>query len=219
MKNYSEILRRCPLFNGISDENMMTMLNCLGAKVEFFDKKYTIIAEGNTARHIGIMLSGSAHIEQSDFYGNRTILNTVGASQVFGEAFACADIESMPVSVTANEPCEVMLIDKQHILHTCNNNCDFHQKLIFNMMKNLAEKTIMMHQKIEITSKRTTRDKLMAYLITESKKAKSNSFDISFNRQELADYLEVDRSGLSTEIGKLCNEGVIKSNRKHFEIL
>ncbi|MBQ8209966.1 MAG: Crp/Fnr family transcriptional regulator [Clostridia bacterium] len=219
MKKYLEILKKCPLFSQIEDENLLTMLKCLDAKVEFFDKKYTIIAEGNPAKHIGIMLSGSAQITQSDFYGNRTILTTVEPSQVFAEAFACAQVQTVPVAVTANEPCEVMLIDCANILHTCNNNCSFHQQLIFNLMRNLAAKTILIQQKIEITSKRSTRDKLMTYLMLQSKKADSNSFDIPFNRQELADYLEVDRSGLSTEIGKLCKEGIIKSNRNHFELI
>ncbi len=196
----------------------MRMLSCLGAKVISFDKKYTIIAEGNPAIFIGIMLSGSAQIVQVDYYGNRSILSNIEASNVFAEAFACAEVESIPVSVIANEPCEVMLIDCSHILYTCSNNCGFHQQLIFNLMKDIATKAIMFHQKIEITSKRTTREKLLTYLTSQAKKANSSSFDIPFDRQELADYLEVERSGLSAEISKLRNEGILESNKKHFEL-
>lgn len=219
MKKYIDILRRCPLFNQIEDENLIKMLSCLGARVEAFDKKYTIISEGNPAKYIGIMLSGSAQIIRNDYYGNRSIISEIYPSEVFGEAFACAEVRAIPVTVIANEPCEVMLIDCAHILHTCSNNCGFHQQLIFNLMKDLAVKTITFHQKIEITSRRSTREKLMTYLMIQAKKAGTSSFDIPFDRQELADYLEVDRSGLSAEISKLRSEGIIECQRNHFELL
>ena len=219
MKKYLEVLRRCPLFFGIEDENLIKMLGCLGARVVAFDKKYTIFSEGSPARSIGIMLSGTAQIAQVDYYGNRSILSEVGASEVFAEAFACAEVESLPVTVIANEPCEVMLIDSAHILHTCENNCGFHRQLIFNLMRDLASKTIMFHQRIEVTSKRTTREKLMAYLFLQAKRADSNSFDIPFDRQELADYREVERSGLSAEISKLRAEGVLECKKNHFRLL
>lgn len=219
MKKYFNILRKCPLFNQIEDENLIALLGCLGAKIESFDKKYTIFAEGTPAKCIGIMLSGSAQIARMDYYGNRSILSGIEPSEIFAEAFACAEVRSLPVTVTANEPCEVMLIDCNHILHTCTNNCRFHQQLIFNLMKDLASKMIMFQQKIEVTSKRSTREKLMAYLTLQARKTNSESFDISFDRQELADYLEVDRSGLSAEISKLRREGVIENHRNHFVLL
>lgn len=219
MKKYFEILNKCPLFQQINGEDLMKMLGCLGARVEAFDKKYTIFAEGTPAKYIGIVLSGSVQISQVDYYGNRSILSIVTPSQVFAESFACAELTSVPVTITANEPCEVMLIDCAHILHTCSNNCGFHRQLIFNLMKSLAEKNIMFHRKIEITSKRSTREKLMSYLMMQAKTEKSVSFDIPFDRQELADYLEVDRSGLSAEISKLRKEGVLTSRKNHFELL
>jgi len=219
MKKYFDVLRQCPLFEQIEDDDLSVMLGCLGAQVEAFDKKYTIIAEGKPAKHIGIMLSGSAQIVQVDYYGNRSIVAGIEKSEVFGEAFACAEVSATPVSVIANEPCEVMLIDCRHILHTCANHCGFHQQLIYNLMKDLAEKNILFHQKISVTAKRSTREKLMAYLLLQSRRAGSSSFDIPFDRQELADYLEVDRSGLSAEISKLRSEGIIESSRKHFELL
>lgn len=219
MKKYKKVLKNCPLFAGIAEDDLMRMLVCLGATVEAFDKKFTVIAEGNPARYIGIVLSGSVQIARVDYYGNRSILAEAGASEVFGEAFACAETESIPVTVTAIEPCEIMLIDCSHILHTCQNNCGFHQQLIFNLMKDLATKTILFHQKIEITSKRSTREKLMTYLMLCAKKAGSSSFEIPFDRQELADYLEVERSGLSAEIGKLKKEGIIDCEKNRFELL
>ena len=219
MKKYSAILGKCPLFANIEENDLARMLVCLGAKIEHFDKKYTVFAEGSPARHIGIVLSGSVQVVQVDYFGNRSILSVMGPSEVFAEAFACAEVPTLPVSVIADEPCEIMLIDSAHILHTCENHCGFHQQLIFNLMKDLAEKTLLFHQRIEITSKRTTRDKLLSYLAMEARKAGSHSFDIPFDRQELADYLEVDRSGLSAEISKLKKEGILENQKHHFILL
>ena len=219
MKKYLEILKKCSLFYGIKDNDLLKMLGCLGARIISFDKKYTIIAEGNAAKYIGIMLSGSAQTVRVDYFGNRSVLSGIEPPQIFGESFACAEVKSVPVSVIASEPCEVMLIDCGHILHTCSNNCGFHQQLIFNLMKDIATKNIMFHQKIEITSKRTTREKLLAYLLFRAKQTGESSFDIPFDRQTLADYLEVDRSGLSAEISKLRREGVLECRKNRFELL
>ena len=219
MQKYLEILKKCPLFFGIDEQSLIRMLTCLGARITSFDRSYTIFAEGTAARLIGVVLSGSVQVVQVDYYGNRSILSELRTSEMFGEAFACAQIKSLPVSVVANEPSEVMLIDASHILHTCSNNCGFHQQLIYNLMKDLAEKTISFHRRIEITSKRTTREKLLTYLDMQAKLSGSESFEIPFDRQELADYLEVERSGLSSEIGKLQREGIIRTKKNYFELL
>lgn len=219
MKKYFDVLKRCPLFADIDEKDLVVMLTCLGAKVEQFDKKYTIMGEGNPAKYIGILLSGSAQIIQYDFYGNKSILSNIAPSDMFGEAFACAETSAIPVSVIAGETCDVMLIDCQHILHTCENHCGFHQQMIFNLMRDLATKTILFHQKIDVTGKRTTRDKLLTYLKYQAARAGSQSFDIPFNRQELADYLEVDRSGLSAEIGKLRREEILDCHKSRFRLL
>ena len=219
MEKYLEILKKCPLFAGIMEKDLLRMLTCMGARVEMFDKKYTVMAEGNPARYIGIVLSGMVQVIQVDYYGNRSILTEVESSQVFGEAFACAEVKSIPITVIANEPSEIMLLECSHILHTCSNNCGFHQQLVFNLMKDLATKTILFHQKIEIISKRSTREKLLTYLSFYAKKVGRNQFEIPYDRQELADYLEVDRSGLSAEISKLRNEGILESDKKWFVLL
>jgi CRP-like cAMP-binding protein len=219
LKKFLQVIRKCPLFCDIADEDLLRMLVCLGARVEFFDKKYTIFSEGSRAKLIGVVLSGSVQMVQMDYYGNRSIISEFAASEVFGEEFACAETDALPVSMIANDPCEIMLIDCSHILHTCHNNCGFHQKLIFNLMKELALKTILFHQRLEINSKRSTREKLLAYLNMEAQKYASESFEIPFDRQELADFLMVDRSGLSAEIGKLKKEGVLNTEKNRFTLL
>ena len=193
---------------------MIPLLKCLDVKVENFSKKNTIIPEGNHAKHIGIVLSGSAQGIRSDYNGNRSIVSGILPSGIFGEAFACAEEKSTPISVIAKENSEIMLIECSRIMNPCPRVCGFHQKLIFNMMKELARKNMMFLKKIEVISKRTTRDKLMTYLMLESQRHGTNTFDIPFNRQELADYLEVERSGLSVEISKLKNEGILENRKK-----
>jgi CRP-like cAMP-binding protein len=219
MKKYLKILKDCELFRGIADEDLLRMLTCFGARIEFFDKKYTVMAEGSAAKYIGIVLTGAVNTVQVDYYGNRSILGSVSAGELFSSAFACAGVESMPVSIVASEPSEIMLVDCGHIMHTCSNNCGFHQTLIYNLMKDMAQKVIAFHERIEVTSKRTTRERLLSYLALCAKKAGTDSFDIPFDRQELADYLEVDRSGLSAEISKLRAEGVLESSKRHFRLL
>ena len=219
MKNFLNILTQCPLFSEIAPENLTVMLTCLGARVEHFDKKYTILAEGNPAKYIGIVLTGSAQMIRVDYYGNRSLLAEIEPTQLFGESFACAEVDSVPVTVIANEPCDVMLIECSHVLHTCTNHCSFHQQLIFNLMKALAAQNLQFHQKLEITSKRTTREKLMTYLYSQAQKHESAEFEIPFDRQELADYLEVDRSGLSAEISKLRREGILDCEKNRFTLL
>ncbi|MBE6954558.1 MAG: Crp/Fnr family transcriptional regulator [Ruminococcaceae bacterium] len=219
MEKFFSVLQHCPLFEKIGADDLKLLLPCLGANIIAFDKKYTIFAEGSPAKYIGILLSGSAQIIQVDYYGNRSIVTEVVPSEMFGESFACADLEVYPVSVIANEPCEVMLIDCSRIMHACSCACGFHQQMIFNLMKNMAQKNIHFHQKVDILSRHSTREKLLAYLNLCAKRFSSNRFEIPFDRQELADYLKVDRSGLSAEIGKLRKEGVLQSNRKQFELL
>ncbi|MCI7179079.1 MAG: Crp/Fnr family transcriptional regulator [Schaedlerella sp.] len=219
MKEYFEVLRKCPLFYGIENENFQKILECLGAKVKSFRKKETIIAEGEPAKYIGIILSGAAQIVRVDYFGNRSIVADVGPSELFGESFACADIDAVPVDVVAAVDTKVMLADCLRITRSCSNECLFHGQLVYNLMKVIAEKNLMFHQKIEITSRRTTREKLTAYLLQQAKKHNSNVFEIPYSRQELAEYLEVERTGLSVEISKLCKQGFIETDRKSFTIL
>ena len=218
MRKYLQVLGKCPLFLEIEDTDLLKMLTCLGARIEKFGKRETVLSEGSLAEYIGIVLSGSVTVLRNDYYGTRSILSIGRESDVFAEAFACASAK-LPVSVVANEPCEVMLINSSRIIPRCECGCDYHNRLIYNLMKDLATKTIMFHQRVEIISRRTTREKLLAYLMFYAKRVGSESFEIPFDRQELADYLEVDRSGLCAEISKLRGEGVLESNKRHFRLI
>lgn len=218
MKKYFDVLRQCSLFDNIAEGDLTPMLGCLGAVVRSFTKKENILSEGEAARYIGIVLTGSAGIEQTDYFGNRSIVASVSRAELFGETFSCAGV-AMPVDVVANEDSQIMFIDCRRITQSCSNACSFHQQMIYNLMKVIATKNLILHRKIEVTSKRSTREKLMAFLLLQAKRNNSNSFEIAYDRQGLADYLEVDRSGLSAEISKLRKEGVIKNRKNRFELL
>ena len=219
MKKFKNSLEICPLFSEIDSADLERMLNCLGARQLGFDKKEEIMSEGMPPRDVAILLSGRAQVIRVDYMGNRSILSESVPGELICVEYACTEMNELPISVIAVEPCVVMFIDCSHILHTCHNGCGFHHRLIFNLMKSLANGSLSMHKKIEITAKRTTRDRLLTYLSLMAKESGSNKFNIPFNRIELADYLEVDRSGLSVEIGKLVKEGVIFCCKESFEIL
>ena len=219
MKEYLSVLKKCPLFAKIAEEDLLPMLGCLGAQVTRYSKRETVLSEGEPFHCIGIVLSGSVQVLRVDFYGNRSIMTEINPGELFGESFACAGVQAIPVDVVANEAAEVMFVNCQRVMGACCNACRFHQQLIYNLMEVMARKNLMFHQKIEITSKRTTREKLIAYLLLQAKQQGRSRFEIPYDRQELADYLEVDRSGLSAEIGKLRKEGVLNSCRSWFELL
>jgi CRP-like cAMP-binding protein len=178
-----------------------------------------IFNEGDKARYVGLVLKGAVQVVRDDFYGKRSILTTLKEHQLFGESYACSELEYLPVGVYANQNCKIMLMDVRRMIRTCTNNCLFHTRLINNLLKHVVEKTLMLNQKIEYMSKKTTKEKVMAYLLGKAKEAGKESFTIDLDRQSLADYLGVERSAMSAEISKLKKEGYINVNKNHFEIL
>ncbi len=178
-----------------------------------------IFTEGEKVRYIGVVLHGSVQISRTDYFGNRSILATVETAELFGESFACAEVAAIPICAEAQTDTTVLLLEFQKLADTNAPVCGLHGKLIFNLLKITASKNLLLHQKLEITAKRTTKEKLMAYLLLQAKKADSRCFTVPFDRQALADYLEVDRSGLSVEIGKLRRAGVLKCSKNRFELL
>lgn len=219
MKDFFDILRECPLFDRIGDESLKEMLGCLNAKERSYKKGDVVFAEGDKAKYLGIVLEGSVQLVRVDYYGNRSILANIEPSQLFGEAFACAGLKSLPVDAVAAADTKILLLDAQRIARPCGNACPCHGQTIVNLLHIVAKKNLVLHQKIEITSKRSTREKLMTYLLLQAKRAKSHTFTVPYDRQELADYLEVDRSGLSAEISKLRNEKVLECRRSTFTLL
>ena len=219
MKEFHPILERCPLFEGIRMKDLSAMMGCIGGRTQTVSKGQAIFREGDPATQVGMVLSGAVRLIREDYYGNRSIVAHIGPAEMFGETYACAGVAALPVSVVADVDSQVLLMDCSRITTTCSSACAFHNRIIFNLLKLVATKNLMYDQKIQVTSRRTTREKLMTYLLDQAKQQGSSDFEIPFDRQELADYLEVDRSGLSAEISKLRKEGVLESEKNRFRIL
>ncbi len=219
MIGYLSALKSCPLFADISAEQLESLLNCLDASEKSFGKNKFIFLAGEPAVSVGIVLSGSVTILHEDFWGNRSILMRLGPGDLFAEAFSCAGSEPLPVSAIADEKTTIMLIDCRRIISTCSSSCVFHASLIKNLLVILAQKNIQLTRKIEHLTKHSTREKLLSYLSSQAQAAGKSKFDIPFNRQELADYLSVDRSAMSAELGKMRDEGLLRFERNHFELI
>lgn len=219
MRSSMEVLQQSPLFAGIAASDLSGMLSCLGARAMRCAKGEVILAEGGPARDVGLLLSGRVQVIRTDYYGNRSIMLNIAPGQLFAESFACVQAAHLPVSVVAVEECEALLLDCRRLLTTCCNACEFHSRIIFNLLQIVAEKNLSLHRKALITGKRTTREKLMTYLLMQAKECGRADFTIPFDRQGLADYLAVDRSGLSAELSKLRQEGILDYYKNSFRLL
>ena len=218
MKKYVEVLKKCPLFRGIDEADLLSLLTCLNAKEKTVQKDEFVMIAGDTPEDIGVVLSGGVHIVQEDYWGNRAILSAVQTGGLFAEAFACSDAASLPVSVVARENCDILFVDCKRILTVCSSSCTFHTMLIHNLTKVLAGKNIMLTRKMEHITKKTTREKVLSYLSECAIKAGTDSFDIPFDRQELADYLAVERSALSKTLCSMRDEGVLEFRKNRFSL-
>ncbi len=216
MKEYIPFLCKTTLFKGISPSEMEGMLTCLTAKVSSYNNKEIVLMEGQSINSVGIVLEGKVQVIKEDFTGKRTILTEVGEGNLFAETFACVQTESLPITVISVSDCRVLWVNYRDILTTCPALCGYHNKLIENMMQILASKNILLSQKIEHIARRTTKDKILAYLSDQARQQGKTDFNIPFNRQELADYLCVDRSAMSNELCKLRNQGILDFNMNRF---
>lgn len=219
MKINSDVILKNPLFRQIKKDELEAMLSCMSARVVKFKKDNFIFAEGETVDKVGVLMTGKLAIVREDEEGRRSIISEVSPPESFGEVFACSDAQKSMVSVIATQDSEVLFIDYKKIITACSSACAFHARLIQNMLGFLSDRVLFLHQKLDIVSKRRTRDKLMAFLVQQRAKANSNEFLIPYNREELADFLFVDRSAMSAELCKMRDEGVIKFNKNRFEII
>jgi len=217
MKNIFDTIKNNPLFQDIACSNFDRIFSCLSAKVSFYKKDDIILLAGDTVNFAGLILSGSAKIIKEDINGHITILTELAVPDIFGEDFACADILQSPVTVQAADDTEILLINSKKLVTSCTTACPFHAKLMKNMLKLIAYKNLILNQKIEILSKRTTREKLLCFF--DMQRGTAKKFTISFNREELAHYLCVDRSAMSNELCKMRDEGLIKFKKNAFELM
>lgn len=218
MKKYLSILSKSSLFKGFEEEEILSVLDCLRATVVDKERGSYIFREGDGTEVIGLVLSGETLIMQEDVWGRRNVLSKCRAGDIFGEAYALVPKTVVNVGVVAEENCKILFLNVNRMLTACSGSCKHHQKLIYNLTVVLAEKMLKFNERMTHLSRRTTREKLLSYLSLESVKCKSLSFDIPFDRQQLADYLCVDRAAMSVELSKLQKEGFLKTHKNHFRL-
>ena len=219
MKKYIEVLKRTRLFAGVGENEIESMLSCLGARLKTYKKGEYVFRQGEHISDITVLLDGKLHIQKDDFWGNRSILGEIIVGEMFGEAYATKDSGALLNDVVAIEDSVVVFFDVKRILTTCSTACRFHATTVQNLFFAISEKNRKLVQKLGILSKRTTREKLISYLSEQAKKQNSGSFEIPFNRQQLADFLSVDRSAMSNELCKMRDEGLLEFYKNRFKLL
>ncbi len=213
-----DVLRRSMLFGEMSDNEIKEAILALSATERTYDKNDMILIAGNTADSLGLVIAGSVRIESNDMWGNRTILGSVGAGQLFAETYALIENEPLLVDVSANENCRILFFKVGSLKKLRSNTDSWCLKLISNLLMISAHKNLHLSGRSFHTSPKTIRGRVMAYLNSVSLRNGSKEFDIPFDRQQLADYLNLDRSALSKELGKMQKEGIICNHKNHFVI-
>lgn len=214
-----ENLRKSPLFRGIGDEELALLFQCLAARERSYEKGEVILAEGAPTEQLGVMLSGRALIGFGDAWGNESVLSAAEPGDIFAEAYACLPGEPLRVSVTAAGRARVLFLNVGRILTHCENACAFHGQLVRNLLAISARKNLRLSGRMLHTGPKTIRGRLMSYFSQCVKEAGGAAFDIPYDRQQLADYLGVDRSALCAELSKMRRDGLLSCKKNHFEIL
>ena len=219
MKKDLEVLRHSILFSGAAPGEIQELLNCLGARRQGYPRGELILRAGEALPAAGLVVEGGVIISKEDFWGNRSILAKAGPGELFGEAYACMPEQPLAVSVEAEQPCAVLFLNMAKLLTPCSSLCPHHTALARNLMAVLAKKNLMLTEKIEHMAQRSTRKKLLSYLSACSQQADAAEFAVPFDRQQMADYLSVDRSAMSAELCRLRDEGVLEFQKNKFRLL
>ena len=206
------------LFQGIREHEIEAMLTCFSAEERTYGKDAYIYRAGDVTGRLGVVMEGAVNIIKDDVWGNRKIIENIGGGQIFGETYACLKGEPLMVDVQASERSRILFMDVNRILTTCSSSCDFHNRLIRSLMYVLAGKNLMLTKKMDIITPKSLRERVMVYLSQESVKQGCRTVTVPFNRQQMADYLSVDRSALSAELSRMQRDGVISYEKSRFTI-
>lgn len=218
MEQYMFVLRNSPFFQGMTEDEILSVLHCVSATVAEKKKDETIFRVGDTTEVMGLVLRGTVLSVQEDLWGHRNIMHRTGAGEFFAEPYAATPGSVLNVSVVAEEDSQIMLLNVGKLLQTCPTACAHHNHLIRNLVSVMAQKVLNLNDKVTHMAKRSTREKILSYLSAESMRQGKLSFTIPYDRQQLADFLCVERAAMSVELSKLQKEGYLKTNRNQFEL-
>lgn len=219
MEKYFPILVKTRLFAGVAEAELGGMLSCLNARLRRYKKGEYVLREGARLQQIAVLVSGELHIQQDDYWGNRVIISLVAAGEMFGESYIAPESDVFHNDVIAVEDSAVVFFDVRRMLTVCSSACRFHTAVVQNLLFAISEKNRRLVQKLGHISKRTTREKLISYLSAEAKRQGSGEITVPFNRQQLADFLAVDRSAMSSELGRMRDEGLLTFHKNRFTLL
>ena len=202
------------LFRGLTEADLAQMEHCHCLRRKCFSRRQTIFRAGDAVHEIGVVLRGTVHIESIDLWGNKSILSEVGEGQAFAETYAYCG-EPLMVDAVAAEDCEILFLDVSalscpHAEHR------WQEQLLRNLLQIAMKKNLSLSRRIFCTTPKTVRGRLLTYLSGQAVQAGGMEFDLPFNRQQLADYLNLDRSALSKELGRMRDEGLLTFERNHF---
>ncbi len=219
MKQYLHVLGKSKLFAGVGEDDLSAMLGCLGASMKRYAKGAYVFRQGEYLSHLTVLAEGKLHIQKDDYWGKRSIVNAVVPGEMFGEAYLAPGSGALLNDVVAVEESVVIFFDFNRVISVCPSACRFHSLTVRNLFFALSEKNRHLVSRLGIASQRTTRDKLIAYLSEQAGRQGKPTFEIPFNRQQLADYLSVDRSAMSSELCKMRDEGMLRFEKNRFELL
>ena len=211
-------LANTPLFHGIKEVEISEMLHCLNAREKKYKKDEIIFRAGTSVSEIGLVESGSVNIGVNFYWGNSHIFGHVGKGQVFAENYAAIPGQELVCDVVASEDTEVLFLSMNKMLTTCQRGCAFHSLIIHNMLRISAQKNLNMSSRMMHTASKSLRDRLLSYLSEQATLNGSAHFKIPFDRQQLADYLAVDRSAMSNELSKMQKDGLITYHKNEFTL-
>lgn len=204
------------IIEGFSERDLARPLACFGARRISADAEDVLVHEGDAATHFGIVLAGSVNVVRYTPDGRTRLLAHLGEGEAFGTSFVLGGSDRYFASIVADRPTEVLMLNGARVLTPCPSRCAVHMQILSRLLATVARRNSRLAQKIDCLSQKSTAAKLMAYLRQQAEDAKSKAFDIPFTRQQLADYLNVDRSALCTEITRLEKSGRLKTDRRHF---
>ena len=211
-------LKHSPLFRGITEDELTAMLDCLSGSIRQYKKDASIFRWGDRISQIGLILKGNVHIVRESYWGKESLLARLCPGDLFGETYACVPQATFDGTALAAADTEILFLDLKRVLTSCSSACRFHTRLIQNLLGVLAEKNLHFSRKIDCLTPHTIRAKLLEFFSQQMRLQGSKYFTIPFNRQQLADYLSVDRSSMTVELYKMKDEGLIDFHKNNFTV-
>lgn len=205
------------LFENIDNNGVLELLKCIGIKTKVFKKNAIILKTGGKIDFLGVILGGNAVMKKTDSLGNTIIIEKLKMNDIFGHNIVCCGLDKSPVEIVAENECEVLFLPFEKVVTPCEKLCPYHLRLIKNIMKMISMRNSLLNDKIDIIGKKTTRDKILAFL--ESYRTEEKIFSVPYSREEMAKFLCVDRSAMSRELCRMRDEGIIRFHKNHFEFI